>query len=349
MIISNNPIPSTHEFIQLLTHTVDFLNEDALKNPVQYKNLNSDYLEDIVFEVLNLKAAETQFAGSIQLVSGHKFPDIVAQRYFGVEVKGTKSKQWRSTGSSIAEGTRIEGIERIFLLFGKLGHPAGFRFRPYEECLSDITVTHSPRYLVDMNLKKGETIFDKIQIPYDEFRQRKDQITSIRHYYRQKMKPGDSLWWLEEESAKPVNVVIRLWSNLSYEEQEEYRIKAFSFFPEITNKRNDKFARFSLWLATQESIICPNVRDIFTSGGQVEIVHEGATYRVPKIIGHMVRLRSQIKAFLQNVEESELEEYWESLPVSPTNVYQQWVDKVVAHAIAIANAQIPLKQMLLSI
>ena len=52
----------------------------------------------------------------------------LSQGYYGVEVKTTKSDQWKSTGSSVAEGTRVEGVERVYLLFGKMGRPADFRF-----------------------------------------------------------------------------------------------------------------------------------------------------------------------------------------------------------------------------
>jgi len=65
----------------------------------------------------------TIFENQIELVSGQKFPDIVAyinqNKAFGVEVKTTKQKKWKSTGSSIFEGTRVPNVENIYLLFGK--------------------------------------------------------------------------------------------------------------------------------------------------------------------------------------------------------------------------------------
>ena len=58
------------------------------------------------------------------------------------------------------------------MLFAKLASPIEFRCRPYEECLSEVVVTHSPRYLIDMNLAIGKTIFDKIKTPYNELRKK---------------------------------------------------------------------------------------------------------------------------------------------------------------------------------
>ena len=61
----------------------------------------------------------------------------------------------------------------------QLGSPIEFRARAYEECLSEVVVTHSPRYLIDMNLEKGKTIFDKINISYDTLRKKQNPIKPI--------------------------------------------------------------------------------------------------------------------------------------------------------------------------
>ena len=60
----------------------------------------------------------------------------------------------------------MNGIERIYMTFGKLGgNPIEFLSKPYEQCLYGIAVTHMPRYLIDMRLNQGETIFDKMGVP----------------------------------------------------------------------------------------------------------------------------------------------------------------------------------------
>lgn len=70
------------------------------------------------------------------------------------------------------------------LVIGKLGgNPPEFRCRPYQEVLSDIAVTHSPRYLINMELQHGETIFDKMNTTYDEFRTTENNIAKVREYY----------------------------------------------------------------------------------------------------------------------------------------------------------------------
>lgn len=50
-------------------------------------------------------------AEEIRLVSAQYFPDIIAEKYYGVEVKSTKENHWTSTGSSIVESTRDKNVE----------------------------------------------------------------------------------------------------------------------------------------------------------------------------------------------------------------------------------------------
>lgn len=141
-------------FEELLAKVIDFMNREALTFPERYTGLLGSKLEDKVVEVLQQCAVGTCFEDQIVKYSGQRFPDIVIGGYYGVEVKTTKANHWKSTGSSVAEGTRVEDVERVYLLFGKMCEPVCFVCKPYEECLSEVVVTHSPRYLVDMNLLK---------------------------------------------------------------------------------------------------------------------------------------------------------------------------------------------------
>ena len=73
------------------------------------------------------------------------------------------------------------------MLFGKLGGtPPEFKCKPYQDCLYDIAVTHSPRYLINMELEKNETIFSKMGTTYDDLRTSPDSIEQVRNYYRNK-------------------------------------------------------------------------------------------------------------------------------------------------------------------
>lgn len=286
----------------------------------------------------------TPFEGSIKLMSGQNFPDIIANNYYGVEVKTTKSNHWKSTGSSVAEGTRMDGIERIFMLFGKICEPIDFMCRPYEECLSSVVVTHSPRYLIDMTLSKGQTFFDKIDIPYDELRKQENPIKTILDYYRKQLKPDETTWWADTGTkSKESNMVVRLWSSLSREEANNLKIKGFCLFPELLSNRQDKFSRMTLWLSTVEGVITSNIRDKYPAGGRREILHKGMKYDVPKIIKNLIDSLGVIKTMLLDIEIEELTEYW-GIHVDATTIYEQWCNLVAASSAEITD--FPLRDYL---
>ena len=164
MIISNNSEPHITEFHHLLDQTLNALQVSAPKNIAKLQQLTAQKFETHLKELMTELAQNTVFENSIELVSGQRFPDIVAKQYYGIEVKTTIKNHWKTTGNSVFEGTRVDGVERIFMFFAKLADPIEFRCRPYEDVLSEVVVTHSPRYLIDMNLAQGQTIFDKIRV-----------------------------------------------------------------------------------------------------------------------------------------------------------------------------------------
>jgi hypothetical protein len=208
MIISANSGPNRHEFDLLLNLTITELNSHANKSPKVISVLNGNKLEPYVRDVLTDLAIGTPFENSIELIGGQKFPDIVARKYYGIEVKTTTQNHWKTTGNSVLESTRVDKVDRIFMLFAKLANPIEFKCRPYEECLSEVVVTHSPRYLIDMNLGIGQTIFDKIKTPYDVLRKNENPIKPIVDYYKSKLKPGQDLWWIDQENEKQVILLL---------------------------------------------------------------------------------------------------------------------------------------------
>lgn len=279
MIISTNRKPAYREFENLMSHTDDWLNRDASMRPDYYRNRTGKQVEDDVTAALNACAAGTDFEGTIIKISGQSFPDIVAAHYYGVEVKTTKSDKWKSTGSSILESTRVKGVERIFLTFGKLGGDPAFMSRPYEECLYEIAVTHMPRYLIDMKIQKGETIFDKMNISYEDLRHMDDPTVPVARYYRSMLKPGEKLWWTGENTDEAVSMKIRMWCDLDLAEKKDYVAYGLVCHPEVFGGAYDNFA---LFLASR-GIVNSHMRDLFSSGGKEKFVIDGEKITAPAI------------------------------------------------------------------
>lgn len=295
MIVSVNPKPSLKEFDSLMVKTDRALNADALIHPDYYSKRGGRPLEDDVKSVLDECSKGTPFEGTIEKVSGQRFPDIVAAKLYGVEVKSTKENHWTSTGSSILETTRIGDIERIYMTFGKLGgRPIEFRSRPYEECLCGIAVTHMPRYLIDMRLGKGETIFDKMGITYDELRKSKNPTKPVAKYYKGLLKPGERLWWTGDSTEETVDAKLTLWGNLPLYKKRFYTVYACVNFPEVFGGNYDNYA---LWLASQ-GVVDSHIRDQFSAGGREKmrlssgmIVRFPGVYRRVKENGDLLILR----------------------------------------------------------
>lgn len=343
MVVSTNRTALQSEFEGLISKTLHLLLQAAQREPDKYLKYSSFDIEKVSCEVLLQQAIGTSFENTIELVGGQYFPDIVANNYYGIEVKTTKSNHWKSIGSSVAEGTRIKGIERIYMLFGKLAHPIDFRCRPYEACLSEVVVTHSPRYQIDMNLREGETFFDKIDIPYDVLRKQENPVKIILDYYRKKLKPGETTWWADSGESKASNVLIRLWNSLSKEEKIEVKLMAYCRFPEIFGASKGKFNRVNLWLATIQGIVVPNVRDLFSAGGQQIMSFENRIYSIPKIIFNISRDFPLVCQALKEIDIFELSEYWGTV-ITDENVVTKWIDLTAAYAEKIT--EFPLKRFI---
>lgn len=314
MIISENKKPTIEEFRKLMIATDDMLNREAIGREQYYAKRNGTVLEEDVCDAMVRCAVNTSFEGTIQLISGASFPDIVASKYFGVEVKSTNKNHWKSIGSSILESTRNPNVERIYLTFGKLGSPIAFRSRPYEECLSGISVTHYPRYQIDMDLRKGETIFDKMGVPYDSLRKMDNPVAPVAKYYKSQLREGESLWWTADSDVESneVPVTVKLWSVLSPAEKIHFTVQGYALFPEIlSGGSSKKYQRYALWLAVNCGIVNTNIRDQFSAGGQVDLfTTNGKFEKMPAAFGKIEKNRDLIIETILCTSEKTLCEYW---------------------------------------
>lgn len=333
MIISANSIPKQEEFNLLIERTLSELNNHAKKFSKSISLLSGNKLEPFVKDILSEQAMGTDFENSIELISGQKFPDIIAKKYYGIEVKSTTQNHWKTTGNSVLESTRVEGIERIYMLFGKLMAPIEFRCRPYEECLSEVVVTHSPRYLIDMNLLSGHTIFDKMNVSYDNLRNKENPLKPVVDYYKKKLKPGEDVWWIgQEENGKSSSIIIKIWNNLTAEEKHELKVKAMVFFPELFSNNQDKFGRLAVWLITRESVVCPNIRDLFTAGGKSNIMIGRIEYKnVPRIFVTLIKYLPSIYEKITKTHPVELSEHWQ-VKTTEKNKIGHWINLVTNEA-----------------
>lgn len=335
MIISRTRIPTLEDFQELVARSTEILNTEAKQKSEYFLTRNAQKLENDVFSAMVQAAIGSPFEGTIEKISGQHFPDIVAAKFFGVEVKSSKDANWTTLGGSVNESTRPSDVAHIFLIFGKLVAPVEFRSRPYQECLSEVVVTHYPRYKIDMNLGTGETIFDKMHTDYDTLRHSENPVAAIIRYYKSKLKNGERLWWLDDGGDKDKGgasnlPVVRLWKTLSCEEQQDLIVSAYAFFPEIVGYKQDKYNNLSLWLVANYGVVSSNLRDYFSGGGQQTLLIDGESIKVSKTIFNMYSNLADIKIKLKSVTEDFLKDVWNVTEISKDR-FGQWVDLVVSH------------------
>ena len=324
-------------FADFMSLTEKCLNDKVKLDHSLYKDCGGSKMEPIAVEALREVSPQTPFRKEeIKLVAGAKFPDIQAEKYYGVEVKTTSSNTWKSVGSSIVESTRIEDVSMIYMLFGKLGGDfAEFRCKPYQECLNNISLTHQPRYQIDMELKEKcrENIFQKMKIDYNDFRVlgEKEKIKKVRQYFRSEAKEGYEMpWWIgDEDSETSVPVTIRFLNNVSEEEKHDILVRMFILFPEmLSNKSQSKYKRAVLWLCSRRALICSNIRDFFTSGGKVsKIGNCQFKSPVPQILSRLYDLKDDIVYLLNHPDESLVDDIGELWTIECNPVYYKtnWV------------------------
>ncbi len=276
------------------------------------KNISPSYFETIVYERTSDAAKGTIFEGTIKQTGTYAFPDIIANKYFGIEVKMTTNDHWTSTGNSVLESSRIEDVERIYIMFGKFGGKLDIRYRLYQECLPEVSVTHSPRYRINMSLSPGKSIFDKIGVDYDTLRKDPNPIRKIKEYYRSQLKEGEELWWIDQDEENSVSPIIKPFRSLSQKEKEDFIVEAMILFPEMFSKSTTKFERAAAYLISEYNAVSANLRDIFTAGGKVRLKINGRNVFVPQLAYRLHIRAKAIKQKINKLDAKTITYYWRS-------------------------------------
>ncbi len=320
MIYAENKNTNEENFVALLERSkgplITKIKEDSKISALGF--------ESLVYEKMCEASVGTEFEGTIKQTGANAFPDIVANGYFGVEVKVTIKDHWMSIGNSVLESSRTEEVKRIYIMFGKLGGEASVRYRLYQECLPEISVTHYPRYKINMDLPLGKSIFDKMGIDYDVLRESKDSIQQIKNYYRKQLKAGEELWWIDESKEDGASSpVIRPFRRFDKKEKERFAVEAMILFPEMFGSNITKFERAAAYLITEYSSVSASLRDTFTAGGKKTIKINDINVIVPKIFFHLFSMAKNIQRQIESISEDKLLYYWRIEEIKGSRI-DQW-------------------------
>jgi hypothetical protein len=248
------------------------------------------------------------------------FPDIVLGK-FGVEVKFTTNDTWRSVANSVFEGFRNKGVKHIYVVFGKLGGRSQVRWGRYEECVMHVRTSHVPRFELDIDAK--ESLFKKFGISYDQFSALTEEgrMKYIRGYARNRLKPGERLWWLEgkPDEGHSLPMQVRLFSNLTTEEKLKMRAEASLLCPQIvgSGRNRTKYIDPIMFLLTYHGVLA--TRDAFSAGSAVGPERGGIYVQraLQRIQGQMIKAAGYLEGSL-------FKEYWGRI-VPPKRRISEWL------------------------
>lgn len=334
MIYAEKKNAHEERFIELLEKSKNILALRLREN----NNISALDFESLVCEKMQEASSGTEFEGTIKQTEAHAFPDIIANGYFGVEVKITTKDHWTSTGNSVLETSRIEEVERIFIMFGKLGGEPDVRYRLYQECLPEISVTHSPRYRINMDLPKGKSIFDKMDVSYDELRTSGDTIQEIKSYYRGQLKDGEGLWWIDEESEAP-SPVIKQFRTLEPENRERFKVDCMILFPELFKSRAN-YERAAAYMITEFGAVSTSLRDAFSAGGKQEVLVAREKKSVSQMLSQLHDYAPKIVNRINEIDEELLKFYWQVSSIEADRI-EQWKELIDKDAVGGLGAELP--------
>lgn len=289
-----------NEFISLLKNTKEKIESENLKHITKGEEFG-DHVFSVIKELASFQ---------IQQTGKQSFPDIIIGGY-GIEVKFSKSNKWESTGNSIFEGTfRSEVTKKVYLFFGRkvTERKIKIKFDLYENCLSDVKVTHSPRFYINMELPADKSILHEIGISYDNYRKlsTNEKGIVIKQYLKDKLKPGELVWWMEE-GERPI--IIKKFRTLEEEQKNRLRAELFTLFPEVVSHSTSKFERAQLYLLNNHQVTFS--RDLFTAGGQVTLlVNKEYVLGIPAIFGKLYKNAHHIKKYINNSHSESLYDKW---------------------------------------
>ena len=189
-------------FKSLVDDAVSTLSEtiDRIQNALDTnRRLEKEFEHHVL---LAFKGSGKEKGFDCEAASTHGFPDIVCTHKetglkFGVEVK--TGKFWQTNGNSIFTKIGEQDVEDIIVLFCKTSKPIQISWKRYEDVVSSISITHSPRYTIKMDIDSNLTFFKEMNTTYKDFKKMptKEKMELVRNYYLLKKKTGRQWWMLK--------------------------------------------------------------------------------------------------------------------------------------------------------
>ena len=332
MILSHVKKEFKKEFEDVLDHTKTLINDSKQNFSAGQK------FEEELKEKLEICAHGTRFKGTFEVTGKQTFPDIIStfknENILGIEVK-TSQNDWRCFGNSIFEGTKVSGVDDIYLFFALIKNKDAIncKWLKYQDCIDSIKTTHSPRFHINMELGSNENIFSKMGMEYKNFSLLTDakKMEIVRKLEREK---GDDvpIWWLQndrQQEADEERLKIRIFEECETNKKRQIIAECLALFPEIiTENSSTKYRKAVKWVLTEYGMISHSFRDSFSAGGSVERVIQGRKVRLPRVFKTIDDNSFYISQHIAGFSKEDISKYWgiDCEHDSDKSKLQTWID-----------------------
>lgn len=272
---------------------------------VYFKSKGNDNGFENLLESL-IPIIEEQFEDvTVNLISGHHFPDmdiLIGDTKYGVELKSSQKGVWTIPGNSIFESISEDDYSEIFVMFGsrkkdystnQFVFQYNIKYKKYWEATSNISVTHSPRFIINMD--SNQRIFPDVEA-YNAFRIMSDDEKATFAQKILREKTSGVKWYVapEVDSVKVTN-----FSDLPMNRKHELLTELLVLFPtDVLRKRND-YTRCTNYLIDTYYIYSKSLRDVFSAGGKIN--KNGVL--IPQTLQTFIEYRDDIFNILNNAND----------------------------------------------
>lgn len=315
-----------HQFEMLLSKAAEKLTQDLNASTAFHSSKSFEQqVRTVLHEILKDMGMLVDMSPPAQ-----EFPDIIIGS-FGVEVKYSDKNTWRSIANSIFEGSRKEGVDHVYLLFGKVGGAPEVKWGKYEDSIMHVRTSHVPRFEVEIDAK--EPLFKKLNISYNEFRllSPEEKMPYIRNYAKGRLKNGERLWWIDDQpDERSLPLEVRLYTKLTQSEKRRYRAESAVLCPQIlrSSRVKGKYDDITMFLLTYYGILCNQARDLFTAGSVAMRSSDarGGVY----VLRALEDIENEMYEAFDYLEDALFIEYWgESIPKNKR--IELWLAKADAY------------------
>ena len=293
--------------------------------------------EDSLFELIQRACEAEGFSRhEAELISGHKFPDVVfGKARIGVEIKGHKQGD-RILGNSIMGSTLSLADPVAIYLLAWNDSSKEVVWRNYFDCVIGAEVTHSPRFVLKPDCSPEESLFghgenqigDAEEICLSEGGFKSDVI--LARMRAKALAEGNIPWWISstnddevfatEEAQQQMSIV--KYSALSANGPRGAFLKTVLIgFPELFGKSASKYDSAAVWSLLRKNVLIN--RDAFTAGGKV-------IFDIPTICGasqlafpQVFKRAKELFDSSSPVRLSEVEDIWQTKLESPQAMVNQ--------------------------